>query len=208
MTIKITELFKEPKIMAVCGDVNSGKSLLLYWLISELEKDNLFNLYTYGLKVPIGNAQVINSVEELEQIKDSVIIIDEVMNLWDLDNRVIKRQIENTLRLINHHNNILIVCGVPNNFRKFIAGKLNVIIYKKVSFDDFVNGSKIKYNALKYRGVERGTSILNLEPNRAVVYDGHHYYKLEIPYLEQYDTKRNNVKIVKKKVNRNVNRND
>ena len=33
--------------------------------------------------------------------------------------------IENTLRLINHNNNILLLCGLPKNFKKIIAGKID-----------------------------------------------------------------------------------
>lgn len=196
--MRISDLFDRPKIMAVCGDVNSGKSLLVYWVIKELSKENLFNLYTYGLKIDITNSQPINSIEELEQIKNSVIIIDEVMSLWDLDNRMAKRQIENTLRLINHNNNILVICGVPENFRKFVAGKINVTLYKKVTFNDFINGSKTKQNILNYKGREKGTSVLNLEPNQVIIFDGKHYYKIIIPYLEEFDTKKDNPDIIKK----------
>lgn len=196
--MNINNLFDKPKIMAVCGDVNSGKSLLVYWVIKELSKENLFKLYTYGLKVEIPNAQSINSIEELEQISNSVIILDEVMSLWDLDNRMAKRQIENTLRLIHHNNNILLVCGVPENFKKFIAGKIKVTLYKKVTFDDLINGSKVKKNIMNYKGREKGTSVLNLEPKEVIIFDGSHYYKMEIPYLEEYDTKKNNPEILKK----------
>jgi len=196
--MRIESLFNKPKIIAVIGDVNSGKSNLLYHLIHKLRESGKFDLVTYGLREEIKGAQEIFSVEELEQVRDSVIILDEVMTMWDLDNRMAKRQIENTLRLINHNNNILVISGVPNNFRKFIASKVDVVIYKKVTFQDFINGSKVKYNILNYKGAEKGTSILNLEVNKALVYDGLHYHKIHIRYLPDYDTKRNNIKIVRK----------
>jgi len=199
--MKITELFNEPKIIGLIGDVNEAKSNALYWIIEELNKIGSYNLYAYGLKNEIENAQKIYSVNELEQIKNSIIILDEVMNLWDLDNRMAKRQIENSLRLIFHNNNILIISAVPENIKKFISSKIKVIIYKKVTFEDFINGSSIKRNIINYHGPERGTSILNLEKDEAIIFNGQHYSKIKIPYLPKYDTKKHNPKIVNENVN-------
>ena len=193
------KLFSKPKIIAIIGDVNTGKSMLIYWLLKELKKIGKFKLYTYGLRVNMSNSKEIYSVGELESIKNSIVILDEVMSLWDLDNRASKRQIEKTLRLIFHNNNILLICGVPENFKKFISGKLNAVFYKKVTFQDFVNGSKAKYMITDYKGEEMGSSILNIEPNEVILFDSKHYSKLIIPYLRNYDTKKNNPEIVRKK---------
>lgn len=203
----IKELFNEPKIIGLIGDVNEGKSNMVYWIIEELNKIGHYNLYTYGLRNEIENAQKIYSVNELEQIKNSVIILEEVMTLWDLNNRMAKRQIENTLRLIFHNNNVLVISAVPENIKKFISGKINVIIYKKVTFDDFINGSSVKRTIINYHGEERGTSILNLNKNEAIIFDGKHYRKVIVPYLIKYDTKKDNPKIVNQNVNEKVNKN-
>ena len=84
--VKIRNVFDGPKIIAVVGDVNSAKSNLLYWFLDELKKIGTFNLYTYGLRSKIKDAVKIYSVDELERIRDSIIFIDELMSLWDLDN--------------------------------------------------------------------------------------------------------------------------
>src|SRR3990167_2153647 len=127
-------LFNKPCIIGLIADVNEGKSMLLYDIIDKLREKKRFNLYTYGLRAEIKDTVKIYSVNELEQIKNSLIILDEVMTLWDLDNRMIKKQIENTLRLLHHNNNILIISAVPENIKKFISSKLNIIICKKVTF--------------------------------------------------------------------------
>lgn len=204
MDFKITSLFDKPKIISVIGDVNSAKSNLLYDIIINLRKIGEFKLYCYGLRNKIDGAQEIFSVEELEQIRDSVITLDEVMSLWDLDNRKAKRMIELSLRLIFHNNNILIIAGVPDNFRKFISGKTDVCIFKKVTISDFVNGSKVKNILLGYKGNELGSNILNLKAEEAVVFDGKHYNKINIPYHKKYDSKLGNVPIVAPKKDLNV----
>lgn len=197
--MKLKQIFNEPKIIAVVGDPNSAKSNLLYHLITKLREEGEFNLITYGLKNKVKKSQEIFSVEELEQIKDSIIILDEVMTMWDLNDRKAKRQIENTLRLIFHNNNILVISAIPENLKKFIASKVNQIFFKKCALSDFINGSRIKKIALSYKGNELGSSVLNLNKDETIFYDGLHYSKLKVPYYEKYDTKKLNCSIIRSK---------
>jgi len=194
----IHNMFSEPRIIAVCGDVNEAKSNLLYYLLDELKKIGSFNLYTYGLRSEIKGAITIFSVNELEQIRDSVIILDELMSLWDLDNRMAKKQIEKTLRLIFHNNNILVICALPENLKKFICGKINQYLFKKCTLADFINGSRASRICKEYKGAELGSSVLTMEKGEALYFDGKHYFKIDVPYLKKFDSKKANIKIVKK----------
>jgi len=199
--IKITDLFNSPFVGGIIGDTNSGKSNLIYHIIEELNNKFEFKLFTYGLKYDIKGANSIYSMDELEKIKDSVIFIDEFFSLFNLDDRRNKSQAERTLRLLHHNNNIIILCGLPGNFKKFISAKINIILYKQVTFEDFINGSSVKKNVLKYMGERRGSSVLNLNKNECLIYDGEHYCINEIPYIKGKDSKRENVPIL---VTRNV----
>lgn len=196
----IENIFNRPKIIGVVADVNQGKSMLLYHIIhTTLQKYN-FNLFTYGLRLNVSGAQQVYSVAELETIQDSVIIVDELSSLFDLDNRKVKAMVENTLRLINHNNNILILCGTPENFKKFISGKLDEIFYKKTTLADMINGSRVKNVINMYRGYEKGSEVLNIPINEALHYaivDKKPTYKhIAIPYYGQYDTKKDNKSIL------------
>jgi len=194
--MNMIKLFNKPKIIGICGNANEAKSNLIYWILNELTKDHKPTIYIYGLKVKLANTTDVNSIEELEQIKDGIIIIDEMTNLFDLTNRKIRRQIENTIRLIFHNNNILLLCGLGENFKKFLSAKLNAIIFKKTTIADLINGSTIKNILLSYKGSEMGTSILNLGLSEALLFDGLHYTKLNIPYMKEFDTKKDNVPIL------------
>lgn len=192
----VIKLFNKPKIIGLVGDVNEGKSNTIYYLIKTLQEFGDFNLYAYGLKRKLKGSVEVKSLNEIEDVKNSIIIIDEVFSLFDLDNRKAKRDIEKSLRLIFHKNNIILLCGVGENFKKFLSAKLDIIIYKKVTFDDLINGSRVKNKILAYQGEEKGTTILGLEVGEALVFDGLHYHKIKIPYLENYDSKKGNKPII------------
>ena len=194
--MKIKQMFDKPKVIGVIADVNEGKSNLIYHILDELNQENKFKLYTFGLRKKIPRATIINSINEMENIKNSILIIDEMITLFDLDNRKAKRSIENTLRLINHNNNILLLCGLGENFKKFLSAKVDIFIYKKIKFEDLINGSKVKNIIMDYKGIERGTTLLNLAIDEALVYDGTHYNKIDVPYMKEFDSKKENVSIL------------
>lgn len=198
--MNLNKIFNKPKLIGLCADSNTGKSNMIYWILDELRKKKDFKLYCYGLRSSLKNVININSVEELEDIRNSFIVIDEMFSLFDLDNRKIKSQIENTIRLIFHNNNILLLCGVGENFKKFISGKLHMIFYKKVKFSDLINGSRVKNIIMNYKGNERGNTMLNLKIDEAITFDGEHYEKIFVPYMKKYDSKKNNVPIFVHKV--------
>lgn len=125
--------------------------------------------------------------------------MDEFNSLFDLDNRKIRKQTENTLRLINHNNNILILCGVPENFKKFISAKLDKMVFKKTTLSDCINGSRVKTILQQYKGSEMGSEVLNLDSNEALIYDGVHYEHFEVEYLKKFDTKKDNKPVFRSK---------
>lgn len=198
MTKKLIDYFDKPKVISIIADVHQGKSNLIYHLAEELQKEYSFNLYTFGLKNQVPNAKEINSLDELEEIRDSLIFLDEFYSLFDLEDRKKKKQIEITLRLINHNNNILVLVGLPENFKKFISAKIDVCFYKKVKLDDFINGSRVKKNLQDYQGTYKGSKTLNLAQNQVLVFDKD-YNLFDVPYLEKYDSKKDNIDIFVRK---------
>ncbi len=201
---KIIDYFEKPKVIGIIADVNEGKTNLIYHLIKELKENYDFNLVTFALKYEIEGTQIINSLEELENTKDSLIFLDEFYTLFDLDDRKKKRQIEKTFRLIHHNNNILVLVGLPENFKKFISSKITTCFYKRVKIADFINGSSVKYNLISYEGKGMGNKILSLEIGEVLVFD-ENYKIFGVPYLKEYDSKLDNKEIfVQKKCAENV----
>ncbi len=89
----------------------------------------------------------------------------------------------------------MLVDELPDNFKKFLSNKVDIFIFKKCRVGSFINGSYAKAVCLQYRGAELGATMLNMGINEALLYDGT-YTKIEVPYLEKYDTKKDNKKIV------------
>ena len=191
----IIDLFNSPKIIGIISDANAGKTNLIYNLIKKLQKIAKFKLFTYGLKKEIGDFKIY-SIEELEKINNSVIFLDEFYNIFDLNDRKKVKLIEKTIRLIYHNNNILVLIGVCENFRKFLSNKLDVIFFGKCTLGDFVNGSRVKEICLNYGGIELGSSVLNLPKDKFIIFDGH-YRKMDVSYLKEFDTKKENDSILK-----------
>lgn len=198
MSSKIIDMLNRPKLIGLIADIHTGKSNTLYHIVETLRKGATFNLYTFGFKFPLDFAHEIYSLEELEQIENSIIIIDETFSLFDLDNRAKKKQIENTLRLLNHSNCILILCLLPENVKKFLASKLDILIFKKCTIADFINGSMTKRIVQGFCGEEKGTTVLNIPIDKALIYDGKSFFREDVPYYEKYDSKKNNQPIVKR----------
>lgn len=199
MENRIIDYFKKPEVIGIIAEVNEGKSNLIYNLIKELQKNYSFNLITFGLKFEVGNVKVINSLEQLEEVKDSLIFLDEFHTLFDLNNRKKRRQIERTLRLICHNNNILVLVGVPENFKKFISSKITTCFYKKVRINSLINGSSIKNHLVSYEGYGMGNKILNLTKGEVLVFDGD-YKIFNVSYLKEFDSKLKNKDIFVQKM--------
>jgi len=192
---EIAKLFDRPKVIGCVGNTNEGKSNLLYWMINELKEKakEPFKLYSYGLEADLGERKI-NTVGELELLKDAIVFLDEFYTLFELYNRKKTAEIEKIFRRINHpsSNIILVLCGLPQNYNKFVSEKLDCIILKQCTIKGFINGSTMKDKVVDYKGAELGSTILRMEKNEAIVFDGNHYVPIEIPYMIQFDTKREN----------------
>lgn len=199
--MNIKQTLNKPKVIGVIADVNQGKSMFLYHILEEAKKQHTFKLFYYGLRLDVDGieSQRIYSVAEMEAIRDSIIVVDELSSLFDLDNRKTKKLIENTLRLINHNNNVLILCGTPENFKKFLCGKLDEVFYKKCTIADFINGCTAKNILNSYKGYEKGAELLNLEVSKVLHWDGKHYAVNKVPYYPQYDSKAENKDILQER---------
>jgi len=192
----ILKFFTKPAIIGVVSGANSGKSMLLYHMYETLKEAGSFNLYTYGLELELSGSQTIFSVEEMEQVKDSLLILDEANSLFDLEQSRARKQIEQFMRLLFHNNNIVIMSLLPDNIKKFLANNIHIFMYKRCVINQFIQGSAAKRIVENFSGPEKGNTVLDVPIDETLVFDGKHYSKIKVPYMEQYDTKADNKPII------------
>jgi len=195
----IPRLFDSPKIIGACADVGMGKSNMIYAMLHYLQTTYKFtnkNLFTYALPISVGQ-QMIFSVEELELIENSVIFLDEFYLFLNLDDRKRVKQLAETMQRIQHANNVLVLCGLPHNFNKFVSSQCAVKIYKQTTIKNLINGSPMKDVIAAYNGAEKGSTVLRLQHNQALIYGllgegtgNAHYTLTNIPYMKEFDVKR------------------
>ena len=197
----ITDLFRDPSIRAVgiVADPNQGKSNAIYHCIKALR--GRAQIYQYGLKVQFDGIQAIHSIEELEKITNSVVFIDEFPTMFRLSNRRQVEHFEESMRKIYHSNNIMVICGLPHNFNKFLSGLLNAIIFKQCTLVDFIQRSPAEriinsYSSTGGSEVQKGSRVVTMPKDIALVFDGYHYHEVGVPYIKDCDTKLNNAPII------------
>lgn len=203
----VEELFNDPSIRAIglISDPNQGKSNTIYHCIKAIQAKYNATIYAYGLRVMFDGVQRINSIEELERITNSVIFLDEFPSLFSLNNRRQVEKFEESMRKIYHSNNIVVICGLPHNFTKFLSGLLNAIIFKQSTLVDFIQRSPAERIIASFSpaigsSIQKGSRMLTMPKDVALIYDGEHYWDVDVPYIEEGDAKRFNAPILLPKV--------
>ena len=188
-------------ITILMSEINQGKTMTLCNIIVEYVTKYTGDVYVYGLRPKIlGQMTTIypfSSVLELEKIQNGIIIIDELNSLFNLNNRKEHRMIERTLRMTSHHNNKLVMAGVPDNFRKFLSSLATCFMFKSLNLGSLINGSHGKRILEQYRLSEMGAFTLSIPKNQVLCYseeivNGSNYWIDDVLYFERFDTKKEN----------------
>jgi hypothetical protein len=203
----VQDIFNDPsiRVIGIAADPNQGKSNLIYHLIEVFKtKYQNVKMYSYGLRVQVEGVRDIHTIYELENINNSVIFVDEFFDMMNMGNRKQAERAEKTLRTIYHSNNIMILCGLPRNYNKFVSGMLQACIFKQSTLEDFIQRSTLQQCMMAYSGgfqVTKGQYLLKMPKNVALVWmGGKHFDEVEIPYEEYGDTKRFNLPILTPKM--------
>lgn len=197
---------KSVRSLAVVGDVNQAKSNTLYAIIKALQDRYDATIWASGLRVSLDGVENLNSIKELETIYNSVVIVDEFPDWYDESNAGQRRDFEKSIRKIWQSNNILIMCGLPRNFNKRIGAMMQAIIFKQCTLTDFVQRSPmdaaIKSYSSSFGGqIQKGSTMLTMPKDIALYHEvgNHHWWELDIPYIEEGDAKRFNPPILREK---------
>ena len=188
-------------ITILMSEINQGKSMCLINIVIEYMTHYLGDVYVYGLMpevlIQMDTVRPFSSVLELEHLQNGIIIIDELNSLFNLNNRKEHRMIEKTLRMTAHHNNKIVMAGVPDNFRKFLSSLATGFMFKSLNLGSLINGSHGKRILEQYRLPEMGAFTLSIPKNKVLCYseeivDGSKFWMDDVVYFEQFDTKLKN----------------
>jgi len=181
---------------------NEGKSIFLAQLVKEYTQKFNGTVWVCGMKEEITNklpVKTFKSLIELEEIESAIVIIDEVGQLFDLTDKRKQKQVDQTLRTVNHKGNKILLAGLPTDFKKYLCAKAKCFLLKSLKITDLINGSEIKSVVSQYSGDEKGTFLLKIPINEVLCYDGH-YWKEKVEYVAEFDTKKNNTNLFEQKV--------
>lgn len=195
---------KSLSVIGVVADKNQGKSNLLYNMI-EIIKRNApqTKIVGFRLLVKIPGVLMLNSLVELAKIRDSYIIIDELKTIADMDNRTEVNKLLRLLQTIKHSNNTIILSGLAHNFNGKISGEVEAWIFKQTTLISVIKRSNLDYILKELTSEGRASKndyTLTMPVNGALVYHPYmqktwHY--IDIPYLPECDTKKDNEPVIK-----------
>lgn len=181
-------------LVLIMSKSNEGKTMLICNLIRDYKSYFTGNIKVFGLDKSIVcklGVSPFSSLLELEQIKNSIVFIDECGILMDLDNRQKKKQIEGILRKVNHNGNKLILGGLPMDFKRFLCSKAKVFMFKSLLLSDLINGSMAKEVIKQYELEEKGEFSLDFPIDEVLCFDGE-FWSEKITYYKEFDTKLSN----------------
>lgn len=186
------------RVFGLVGGKHSGKTTALLQLIEEskqFETDKYCYFYHQEYKDKVKGVEFINTLNDLEQIKDAFIFIDEFSELFQINDRHATEMIKSVIAQIEHNNCILVMCGLPEYYNKLLSGFVgDNWLLKSLNYDELVNGSGLKKYIKYLSGDFVGGTRLNIDITKLLVNGVFH----EVDYNKSKDKKAGRVNLFKK----------
>ena len=151
------------KVIAILGDVHTGKTNLMFWIVSLYKKER--KKYLYGYPIEIEGFQKINTLTDLTQLTDSIILMDELEKHIKFYQRRTNDDLLDILSTIAHNNNTLIFTTPMSQFiTKALDCFIDCYCYTKIrDLGVLKNGSKAKRNLQGFSHPKLNRWNLNLK---------------------------------------------
>lgn len=197
---------KSLRVIGVVADKNQGKSNLLYNIIDITQRNApTTKIVGFRLSIRVPGVLSLNTLTELSMVSNSLIIIDELKTLVDLDNRTEVKTLMSILQTLYHphRNNTVILCGLAHNFNGKISGELECVIFKQTTLISVVKRSNLDYilRSLQAEGkASKNEYTLVMPKDVALIYHPRmqkQWHCIDVPYLEKYDVKKDNEPVIK-----------
>lgn len=206
--LDLEDLLRDPtiRVIGLIGDKNQGKSGVLYSICDIVKRQApATKIVGFRMQCAFPGMLMLNDMTELSLVRDSLICLDEVKTFVDTDNRTDFNDFMTILQTIYHptRNNMIIISGLAHNFNGKLSGELDVVIFKQTTMISIVKRSVLD-NILKgfkqQGGISKDKYMLSMKVDEALIYNPHmekRWHNVTIPYLKQYDVKRDNEPVIK-----------
>lgn len=203
----VKTLFGKERIIGLAGRRNTGKTNNLLFLLQDFRKQNsTVPVYVYGFSQDLDdwfkdhNIIRVNSIKQLSNKKDCLIVLDEFQKL-KLNDRRYKDEVDSFKNFV-YHNNVFAILSSPDIrcFNSVVGGLIERYVLKSVSINDCVNGSPLKKVVDGYKGEYKTLDLLDIPVNKLLVINDDRELVLECAYLEVVDTKQFNKNIFVKEL--------
>jgi hypothetical protein len=190
-------IFKQGRIIGFAGVRNCGKTNNLTFLIKQFRKTNKETpIFIYGFPREVTeylrqyNIKEIDSLNQLINKKDCILIIDEMQRLKLNDKRYV--DIKNQFADFVYHNNVYTILTSPSirEFNSIIGSIIEGWIVKTIRIDQCINGSQLKDIVGDYRGNYSVLGNISIPESEILVLNKNESIVLHCDYIEEADTKK------------------
>jgi hypothetical protein len=206
--LDLEDLLHDPttRVIGLVGDKNQGKSGVLYAICDIIKrKAPETKIVGFRMQASFPGMLMLNDMTELSLVRNSVIHLDELKTFVDTDNRTEFNDFMSILQTINHphRNNIIILSGLAHNFNGKLSGELDVVIFKQTTMISIIKRSMLDniLKGFKQQGsITKDKYMLSMEKDEALIYNPKmekRWHNITVPYLKQYDVKRDNEPVIK-----------
>lgn len=205
---RLEKIFGNKRIIALCGNKNTGKTNNLVDLIREQRRKTPdLNICIFGFE-PIVTKYLINALKcveisdmrHLNGKRNTLFILDEFQRL-NLNDRRYKEQRDLIVDFIYHDNNLLLLSS-PNirEFNTVIGGIIEKWLLKSVSLNQCINGSQLKEIVKNYKGRYKSLNDIRTEVNELLLINDEYEEVILCEYVPEADSKTNNKSILSKEL--------
>lgn len=200
--MKLKTIFKDARIVALCGDKNTGKTNNLVSLIVDYRKTNKeTDIFAYGMPKEVMtflkklNVKEISSLKHLINKKDCFLIVDEFQKL-KLNDRRYKDDLNEFVDFV-YHSNVFTILSSPNirEFNTVIGGIIDKWLLKSTRVDKCVNGSQLKKEIVDYKGNLKKLGHLSVPQDKLLLINDDYEKVIKCKYIKEADTKTKNIEL-------------
>lgn len=165
-------------------------------LVTKLRNFKPKPIYAYGLPDDLSellkklNVKVVESLKQLANKKDCILILDEFQTLRLQESRY-KEILNDFMGFIYHKNAYVLFCSpTTREYTSVIGGYIEKWLLKSMYISDCINGSQLKKALQEYKGNYARMGYFDIPKGEMVVLNDHERTILKLDYLEEADTKK------------------